>query len=272
MCRLLPPADRAPQLCLHPSSPVAQDQYFEAVPRFALRAGPRATIYYQPQVGTAGREGAALCLACVPPRQPPSSAAPAPLLPVLPCPSQNTRIAIVTDGGICPGLNDVVRGLVLKVGWGLRWGGAREACWAAATPRSLSHCIFPHLLRRWTTACKSQPYWASGCANIGDRGTSNQHACYPERALLSHPPSSCTPPHAARLQGFLQQAAVRQAHHAHPPGAPPAGSRRESANRAPLPCITRSKADLPALLCTHCRRRWKTSTWVRRGGLAAMPA
>lgn len=27
-----------------------QDSYFDAVPRFALRAGPRATIYYQPEV------------------------------------------------------------------------------------------------------------------------------------------------------------------------------------------------------------------------------
>jgi hypothetical protein len=30
-----------------------QDSYFDTVPRFALRAGPRATIYYQPEVGPA---------------------------------------------------------------------------------------------------------------------------------------------------------------------------------------------------------------------------
>ncbi|KAI7844542.1 hypothetical protein COHA_001900 [Chlorella ohadii] len=53
----------------------ATDAYFEATPRFALRAGPRATIYFQPQT---------------------------------------TRIALLCSGGLCPGLNDVIRALVLK--------------------------------------------------------------------------------------------------------------------------------------------------------------
>lgn len=53
-----------------------QDAYLDMeVPRFALRAGPRRTIYYQPA---------------------------------------STRMAIVCSGGICPGENDVVRALVLK--------------------------------------------------------------------------------------------------------------------------------------------------------------
>lgn len=30
---------------------------------------------------------------------------------------KDTHVAICTVGGICPGLNDVVRGLVHKVGW-----------------------------------------------------------------------------------------------------------------------------------------------------------
>ncbi|EFN59177.1 hypothetical protein CHLNCDRAFT_29590 [Chlorella variabilis] len=47
------------------------------VPRFALRAGPRRTIYYQPA---------------------------------------STRMAIVCSGGICPGENDVVRALALDYG------------------------------------------------------------------------------------------------------------------------------------------------------------
>lgn len=64
--------------------PTKQDQYLgEAVPRYALRAGPRDTVYFQPA---------------------------------------STRIAIVTCGGICPGLNDVIRSLVLKVrGRGVGW-------------------------------------------------------------------------------------------------------------------------------------------------------
>ena len=44
---------------------------FASLPRFAIRAGPRETIFHTPAT---------------------------------------TRIAIVTCGGLCPGLNDVIRG------------------------------------------------------------------------------------------------------------------------------------------------------------------
>ncbi|KAL4421968.1 hypothetical protein ABPG77_010991 [Micractinium sp. CCAP 211/92] len=58
------------------STPRSSDAYFaDAVPRFALRAGPRSTIYFQPK---------------------------------------STKIAVVTAGSLCPGLNDVIRALVLK--------------------------------------------------------------------------------------------------------------------------------------------------------------
>lgn len=71
-CQTAGAQSRAP-----PCLPPPQDSFFEAAgpPRFALRAGPRATIYSNPST---------------------------------------TRMAIVTAGGLCPGLNDIIRALVLK--------------------------------------------------------------------------------------------------------------------------------------------------------------
>ncbi|PSC73867.1 Hydroxymethylglutaryl-mitochondrial isoform B [Micractinium conductrix] len=68
-------AAAAPALQRTLSTPRSSDSYFDATPRFALRAGPRSTIYFQPS---------------------------------------QTRVAIVTAGGLCPGMNDVIRAIVQK--------------------------------------------------------------------------------------------------------------------------------------------------------------
>ena len=86
-------------------------------------------------------------------------------------------MAIVTVGGICPGLNDVVRSLVHKVSGGWAACASLAAAPLVCLPSSLVLTLPPscppatphtHTLRsRSTTACPRATSWACATASRG---------------------------------------------------------------------------------------------------------